>query len=290
MNVDWSAKRNVKYLIALVVFLFVIPHVVMSLPHYRELNAETWGFSAYGFSLQRISLCTIWMLTPFAAELTALCQVRKTDQTCPWLVLAALLALVTYLLRIEGGGMSVLVLSASVLIMVLLECLPLLRPCEEGHGGNGLLHDIAVNRRFLELFLFWTLGIGALLCIAHYYLFVLWSESLAFFITLPLMVILPLLVLFQRKEPPLTKGGLLATFVIVLLSVPLCGLPSYMVKVFYETQNRQPYTADYQIYWSMGFLVAGYVLFLLAEGILCLGRTRRQRRGEEKKPMQDSPA
>lgn len=149
-----TIRKNLPYIIALFVFYFLIPHIVMSLPGFSSMDPKTWT-GLEGFALPRIYWYCVWIGVPLSGGVIALVHVLRGGKFSPILVIEAALAMVTYLFRIEAR--HVLILSVSVLIILLLESFALLEPWENPASGgkrHWLLTGAAANRKQLALLCF----------------------------------------------------------------------------------------------------------------------------------------
>lgn len=230
---DWSIKKNRRYMIALLIFFFAVPHIIMSLPGFSELTPESWNTKAtinrYWYS--------VWVAVPFSGGIISLLHVLRRDQFCPILVIEAALAMLTYLPRIDVR--FVLILSLSVLIILLMESFALLKHFDrtEPAGAKlGFLAGVVSNRQLLALFCFCSVIVPCIFQI-----------PLVQMAVPRVVMVLPILQSKRLKEAPLTMGGVVTILLFFVISVLL-------VTTLYLHFLWQTYLTG---------LVAGYVGFFL---------------------------
>lgn len=221
---DWSIKKNLNYAIAIFVFFFAIPHVLMSVVPFpplewkRDEATEAWA------SIRMYGFC-IWGGVPLSGGIIALRHVLSGGKFCPSLIIEAALALLTYFVRIEAR--FVFRLLPALLIILLMECFALLPPCDQkGYRGERLsiLSGMAVNRRYLAQLCFWSVVLIGVIQIASSF-FAVWpfrQSILSVVILLPLPLILLILTPSEFEGIPLTTGGVVGVLGIFTLSCLLC--------------------------------------------------------------------
>lgn len=210
--------RKKKYIYPLMLFVFfcLIPHIVMSLPNFRQGIDYDTRTMEIGYTISRIYFWCVWILMPLAGGAIALWQVRKEGKFSPVLVLEAAVAMLTFLPRTDPGHVPAL--SVSVLIILIIECFPLLQRFEAGKTGNRFLRGMAQYWDYYALIFFWTVGILVIMQIGGYYLS-LWHERIAApFVLFHIPFTMYIVAGFRPEGTKPTAGGVAGILLLMLLS------------------------------------------------------------------------
>ena len=122
----------------LLIFHFVIPHILMCLPQFFELDPETWYLPTQGFFWPRLYFIGLWVTVPLVASITSIKRIVQEDTFTPFIIMETALAILTYLLRIKVQ--YVLILSASVIGVILLEFFSYIRRFETHPNSSWIIN------------------------------------------------------------------------------------------------------------------------------------------------------
>ncbi len=224
ISVDWSIKRNIKYILALLVLCGVIPHVMLSLLQMASAS-ESWS-PAEIESYSNFFVCQ-WI--PFWLALIAYLRMQKKDNFCLIPAVCAAVIILTYLPRFDHR--SVMTIALTIPLMLAVELSGLLKEGES--STNKALAGIAASRGVLRAFYYWSL---VFLCV------VLISCKACTFertIVSPFQMLpIPGVLLFdvfrnQKKQPP-TIWCILGMLVVIPLSLFLATVgPMEQFKIYH---------------------------------------------------------
>ena len=223
-SVDWSIKRNIKYLLALLALCGVIPHVMLSLLQMAS-TSESWS-PAEIESYSNFFVCQ-WI--PFWLALIAYLRLQKMDNFSLILVVCAAVIILTYLPRFDHR--SVMTIALTIPLMLAVELSGLLKEGES--SKNKALAGIAASRGVLRAFYFWSL---AFLCVV-----LISCKSCTFertivspFQMLPIPGVLLFDVFLNQKKQPPTIWSVVGMLVAISLSLFLATVgPMEQFKLYH---------------------------------------------------------
>ena len=238
-----TVKRNLKYVLGLLLMCGLIPHVVLAVIAGKagSVNVSPVRLEAYSMFITRE-----WI--PFWAVFLCYLRRQKTDRFSPVPVLAMGLILCTFIPKcgLQTWKAMVLVLP----LMLIMECFTLLKKLDG--SASGILTGMAANREMLAAFFFWTVAIPGVAQISC-----AWTNGIVVPVLL-MPVPAALLVSTYRKlkgNAP-TMGGILG----ILLMLPM----TYFLTTTGPMENFQMY--------NLLIFLSGYVLFFLFHGIYHMDR------------------
>ena len=147
-SVAWSIKKNIKYLLMLLVFCGVIPHVMLSLLQITS-TSDKWS-PAEIESYSNFFVCQ-WI--PFWLTFVSYLRVQKMDNFSLLPSICGAVIILTYLPRFEQR--SVLTMALSIPLILAVELSGLLSKAES--SKNKALAGIAASRCILRAFYYWSL-------------------------------------------------------------------------------------------------------------------------------------
>lgn len=234
---DWRVKRNRRYLLAIVIFFFVIPHIFLCLPYFPSLVNHSgecyrvkWLLSVY--KVRDIYYLLVWVGVPLSGGIIALRHVLEDGGFSPPLVITAALSILSQLLR-GVNLIPVLVLLCSAVVVLVMEFFAFLGHCAEDGAAEkrpAFLLDAARNSKFLARVCFRSVVLLCVLQISRYCSFEICGGRLSFlmpvsniFISL-FVAFLPMKQGAELEKDPLTKGGLTVLLILYLLSALLSSV------------------------------------------------------------------
>lgn len=197
-------RKKIPYLWAILIFWFLIPHLLMSLPDFSQTDPELWD-AAKGFWMPRLYLLCVWIGVPLSAGVIGMWQVVKEEMFSKPLVLVFALALFSYLPRIGAG--DVLVLSGSLVILA-------------GMGGFSQLKRWGGNWKYLASLCLCTVVVLGVIQTAGAYL-ARWDEYPLPILLFPLWLLILILPMGRLKKAQLSNQDYLVILVIFALSALL---------------------------------------------------------------------
>lgn len=232
-------KEGFPFILSLFVCLYIVPHLLF----------------LQEFSHDSIVALFLFTFIPLSASLIALMHVLMNGSFCPILILESVFAPATYLFKMELE--YVLILSASALFVAVLEAFTLLPvPLSRLMPQKlcGLVSNISANKKHLALLTFWSIAMVGVVQISSAAL-PIWTHLLP---TPCVFMILPLALLpfFRKNDTPLGIGGLIGVLVVFLGSIA--------ISTTFYLQTRW--------YFSLGCVIASFLLMFLNEGIIALIR------------------
>lgn len=215
-------KRDCKYLIAIFICCFVVPHIFMGTPEFREFSSEPW-YEWRDTLFLRMYTGLIWLGIPLSVAAVTLWHVLEGGSFSPAILIEVILIFLSYLLRLESKYVAYL--SFAIPIAILHESLLLVRPhVHDGKEGktNGLAVGFVENRQFLALICFVSVS---LIMVAQIYFSLLheWNQNISIFLVLcliPLPLVMTFITMIKRKR--ITKGGAVGLLCLFVLSSIVC--------------------------------------------------------------------
>lgn len=208
---DWNIKKNRKYLLLLVFFCAVVPHVALSLLK-RAFAVENLAPIEIEY-YSKFFVCE-WM--PFFAALIAYLRLQKMDKFSLLPCVCVGVILLTYLPRFSRN--SIMAVALVLPLMLAMECTAVLSRLES--SGMKLLAGIGTDRRMLRAFGFWSIEFPAVALIAckasawH-------MTAVSPFLMLPIPAVLLFEVFRHQKSQPPTAWGVAAMLLLVPVSLYL---------------------------------------------------------------------
>lgn len=212
-------KKDLPAYIAVMVFFFMLPHMVMSYPGF--LGKVAYSDKSFDSGIANLYLNVVWGLMPYAGGVIALLHMLSGKMFNPLLIAEALIRICTFAFRIPGDHLIVLVLA--VVPLVIMECFCLFNGMKGKEPGSKLFDGIVKNRRFLALVCFWSVIPLIMFQIQGYYLAQCNSWIANKLLVLFAMISVPLIYLtlpfFQLIEHPMTIGGFVFTLVLYAITI-----------------------------------------------------------------------
>jgi len=249
ISVDWSIKKNIKYLLMLFVLCGVIPHVMLSMLQIAS-ESDNWS-PAEIESYSNLFVCQ-WI--PFWLTFISYLRLQKMDNFSWIPSICSAVIVLTYLPRFEQN--SVMTITLAIPLAFVVELSGLLRKVEL--SKSKIVSAIATDRGILRAFYYWSV---VFLCV------VLISCKACTFertIVSPFQMLpIPGVLLFevfrhQKKQPPT-----LWSVIGMLVAIPL--------SLFLVTVGP---LAQFKIYHLMS-LGVGYAFLLILLAVYNLDRWKK---------------
>lgn len=221
---DWNIKRNWKYLLLLVFFCAVVPHVVLSLLKLAS-TSENWA----PVEIESYSKFFVCEWTPFFAALISYLRLQKMDKFSLLPSACVAVILLTFLPRFSRSSLEAVALVLPLMLVV--ECTALLGKLEA--SGNQVLAGLGADRRMLRAFCFWSIGftcVALIGCKASAY----YMTAVSPFMMLPIPGVLLFEIFRHQKEQPPTLWGVVGMLLMVPVSLYLVTIgPMERFKVYH---------------------------------------------------------
>lgn len=232
----FDTKKDFPVFIMILIFLYFLPHIIF----------------CWSFSFDSLYALIVFSMISVACALSALTHVLLNGRFSSALTISVALAMLTYYFRIEWQ--HALILSCSFLIFLGIELFAFPEDDEQEIQNKfpTWIYDIARNKKYLALLVFWTIGfIGVIqISTATLPLWVVFMPTPCIFMILPLAV----LPVFRDRDVRLGIGGWIVIVVVMFVTFVLSG-------IFYLSHN-----------WMYSFLadIVAFCLMLTMEGFVSL--------------------
>lgn len=243
-------KLHIPFLVLFFIVYLLIPHFVMNLPLFDELDPLTWNRELMGYTLVEIYYFCVWIGVPLLGSAIALLHALVVKEFCPLLIVEASVCILTYFTKIPVS--HVLLLLSSVIVVLAIEASTLLKQWQSCKNCKmqSFLSQLSLNREYLAVVFFWSIGIIATVQISYGYInqWKIYSPENIFLLLSPVMLVLPF---FHAFEHPLTESGF--TAIVIIFAVSCIQVTALMLTT--------------KSYAHLVHILLAFILLLISEGI-----------------------
>lgn len=214
MIMDWNIKKNIQYILLLVVLCGLVPHGMLSLLQIAS-TSDHWSPA----EVEAYSNFFVCQWIPFWLALISYLRLQKMDNFSLHPAISAIVIVLTYFPRYDQR--SVVTIAFSIPLIFVVELSALLK--KAGSSTNAVLKGIAADRAVLRAFYFWSVVFPCVIFISCKAC--TWQTTIVSpFQMLPIPGVLLFDVFRHQKMQPPTIWGFIAMLAVVPLSLFLATI------------------------------------------------------------------